>query len=227
MSESNQAASANVGSEVATRAIERPVVFYPGFHVLRQQDHWDQATRRVIWRRIHDVPPIRYFDQYEVQVLSALADRVLPQDDRAPAERIPIVPWIDARCYERLTDGWRFDDMPPDEEAWRQGIRGIDEVATIRFGRRFVDLAPAEQDSVLRTIAGGDPPGGAWRHLPARRFWVFIVLRQICSVYYAHPTSWDEIGFGGPAYPRGYFALNHGYPEPWEVREARLDETSR
>jgi hypothetical protein len=45
------------------------------------------------------------------------------------------------------------------------------------------------------------------------------VLRQIAGVYYAHPFAWDEIGFGGPAYPRGYFALNHGAREPWEAKE--------
>jgi hypothetical protein len=44
-------------------------------------------------------------------------------------------------------------------------------------------------------------------------------LRQITGVYYAHPYAWDEIGFGGPAYPRGYFALNNGAPEPWEAKE--------
>jgi hypothetical protein len=47
-----------------------------------------------------------------------------------------------------------------------------------------------------------------------------FAVRQIAGVYYSHPYAWDEIGFGGPAYPRGYFALNHGEPEPWEVREA-------
>ena len=40
------------------------------------------------------------------------------------------------------------------------------------------------------------------------------------GAYYAHPYAWDEIGFGGPAYPRGYFALNNGAPEPWEPRES-------
>ena len=46
----------------------------------------------------------------------------------------------------------------------------------------------------------------------------YVALRQICGTYYAHPYAWDEIGFGGPAYPRGYFALNNGAPEPWETR---------
>lgn len=212
--------------EVAAPSLHRPILEYPGWNVMSQQEHWDEATRSLILRRVHDVPPIRFFSLSEVQVLNALAERVLPQNDRSPEERIPIVPWIDNRCYNHIIDGWRFEDMPPEEEAWRMGIRGIDEAAQMRFSRPFVDLGDDDQDTVLRLIGEGNPPGKVWQWLPARRFWVFIVLRQICSVYYAHPTSWDEIGFGGPAYPRGYFALNHGYPEPWEVREVRLDETS-
>jgi len=54
--------------------------------------------------------------------------------------------------------------------------------------------------------------------MSAVHFWVHI-LNDAIEAYYAHPYAWDEIGFGGPAYPRGYFALNHGAPEPWEPRE--------
>jgi hypothetical protein len=203
----------------------RPIVFYPGFDVMTQQEHWDIATRELIQRRLYDVPPIRFFTEHEARTLAALVDRVLPQDDRPPEERIPIVPWIDQRCFNHIVDGWRFEDMPPDEEAWRLGLEGINEVAGIRFGSPFVYLDGDQQDAILHTIGDGNPPGAAWERLPPRRFWLYIVLRQITSVYYAHPTSWNEIGFGGPAYPRGYFALSHGYPEPWEVREVRLDET--
>ncbi|MGH2461805.1 MAG: gluconate 2-dehydrogenase subunit 3 family protein [Chloroflexota bacterium] len=213
-------------TERAPAIARHPIAVYPGWNVLSQQDHWDEATRRVVLKRVRDVPRIRFFDAREVRTLTALADRVLPQSDRAPGERIPIIPWIDQRCFERIGDGWRFEDMPNDEEAWRMGLRGIDETSLARHQQTFDNLAEEDQDSVLRAIAEGHPPGETWRFLPARRFWIFIVLRQICGVYFAHPTSWDEIGFGGPAYPRGYFALNHGYPEPWEVREVRLDATS-
>jgi hypothetical protein len=43
------------------------------------------------------------------------------------------------------------------------------------------------------------------------------------EVYYAHPWAWDEIGYGGPAYPRGYMRLENGEPEPWEVEEHRYE----
>ena len=52
-----------------------------------------------------------------------------------------------------------------------------------------------------------------------------MLVGDCCSVYYAHPWAWDEIGFGGPAYPRGYMRLEGGMPEPWEVEEQRYDWT--
>ncbi len=213
-------------SEGARTPVDRPIVSYPGWDVLSQQDHWDETTRRVVLERVHVIPPIRFFNAHEVDTLTALADRVFPQTDRAPAQRIPLVPWIDRRCYERIIDGWRFDNMPPEDEAWRMGLRGIDETALAVHGQTFDRLGDDQQDAVLRLVAAGSPRGETWRFLPARRFWIYVVLRQLTGAYYAHPTSWDEIGFGGPAYPRGYFALNHGYPEPWEVREVRLDATT-
>jgi hypothetical protein len=158
------------------RPVERPIVAYPGFHVLDQQEHWDEATRQVIMTRINQVPAFRVFKPHEIQTLQALAARVLPQDDRPAEKRIPIAPWIDQRCYLRLLDGWRFDDMPPDDEAWRLGLLGIDEVAIASYGQQFILLRPDEQDHVLRTIAGGQPPGEVWRNLPPRRFWIYIDL---------------------------------------------------
>jgi hypothetical protein len=37
--------------------------------------------------------------------------------------------------------------------------------------------------------------------------------------YYAHPTAWSEIGWGGPASPRGYVRLDFNERDPWEAAE--------
>ncbi len=92
--------------------------------------------------------------------------------------------------------------MPSSNEAWDVGLRGVDETAEALLGRPFAELEPAGQDEVLAAIRGGSPPGEAWQRMPARRWWIYIALRQITGVYYAHLYAWDEIGFGGPAYPR-------------------------
>lgn len=207
-------------------AVHGPIVAYPGFDVMSQQDHWDEATRRLILDRVYNVPPVRFFGEEEARLLSEVVDRIMPQDDRAPEDRIPIVPWIDHTLYNHIVNGYRFEDMPPQEEAWRLGLQGIDETARLRHGKGFRDLADDDKDEVLVAVATGRAEGETWRKLPAKRFWDAHLMSQICEHYYSHPTAWNEIGFGGPAYPRGYVALNHGLPDPWEVREVRLDASS-
>ncbi|MBV9583243.1 MAG: gluconate 2-dehydrogenase subunit 3 family protein [Chloroflexi bacterium] len=192
---------------------------YPDADILAQRGHWDAATRDVVLDRVHNVPEFEFFTPAERRTLEVVCERVLPQSERPTDRRIPIAPWIDQRCVHAITEGFRYDDMPPTPQAWRQGLAGLDQTARALAGADFVDLASTEQDRVLETIRAGTPPGDVWHQMPARRWWITFALRQITGVYYAHPYAWDEIGFGGPAYPRGYFALNHGYPEPWEARE--------
>jgi hypothetical protein len=192
---------------------------YPDADILAQRGHWDDATRRVILDRVHNVPPFRHFGPSARATLDALCARVIPQAHRPADRRVPIPPWIDQYCARGTVEGFRFDDMPPVADAWDRGLDGLDQTAGALFGADFVTLDGACQDQVLQAIRHGDPPGEVWQRMPARRWWIYVALRQITGVYYAHPFAWDEIGFGGPAYPRGYLALNHGAPEPWEPRE--------
>ncbi len=192
---------------------------YPGFSTLQQRGHWDQATRRVILDRVHNVPEFKHFNTHQQATLEALCNRVLPQGFRPADRRVPIAPWIDLNCERTTLEGFRFDDMPPNRVAWEWGLEGLDQTAQAMFQQPFHQLQDNQQDQVLETVRSGAPPGEAWRRMPAWRWWIYVALRQITGIYYSHPYAWDEIGFGGPAYPRGYFALNFGQPEPWEVEE--------
>ncbi len=156
--------------------------------------------------------------------METICKRVLPQDDRDDAYRIPIVPRIDERLYEDRHDGYRFENMPPDREAYRLGIRAIDEIAHELHGRSFVQIEPLEQDLILKSLHDCKPAGAAetWKRMPAHRFWMLLV-QDCAEAYYAHPWAWDEIGFGGPAYPRAYMRLEGGLPEPWERNEKRYE----
>ncbi len=196
--------------------------YYPGYSTLAQRHFWDEATRALVLRRVEQVPPIRFFTREEARLLEAVVDRALPQDDRDEAHRIPIVPWIDERLHADRSDGYRFEGMPPDGDAYRLGLRGIEATSRAALGCAFLDLALREQEEILKSLHDGKPAGGhdVWDRMKAHKFWL-LLMHDVCGVYYAHPWAWDEIGFGGPAYPRGYMRLEHGEPEPWEVEEQR------
>ena len=216
-----QPINAKTGEPLAPRA--QPG-YYPGYSTLSQQAFWDEATRRVVLARVEQVPPIRFFSPKEAQLMQAICDRLLPQDDRDEAHKIPVLNSIDNRLYNRLIDGYRFTDMPPDHEAHRLGLQAIDLIAKHLYSKPFTELGPRDQDYVLQTIHDENPPAAQeiWQKMSITRFWMLLV-QDVVDAYYAHPYAWDEIGYGGPAYPRGYMRLEEGQPEPWEVDEQRYE----
>lgn len=194
--------------------------YYPGYDIMSQKNFWDATTRQVVEDRLYNVPEIRFFTEEELLTITAICDRILPQDDRTPERKIPIVPFIDERLHKNQIDGYRFADMPPDRDAYRMGIRAIDETARKIHQQPFVDLDPLKQEFILKSIHDGKKLAAhdIWEKMSIDRFW-HLLVGDCVSVYYAHPWAWDEIGFGGPAYPRAYTRLEGGLPEPWEVDE--------
>ena len=198
--------------------------YYPGYSTLGQQNYWDEATRKVVLQRVQHVPPVRFFNAQEAALLEAVCDRILPQDDRTPDRRIPIVPFIDERLHLGRIDGYRYEGMPPDRDAYRLGLQAIGKMASELKQASFMELSFTDQELLLKSLHDGKPAAAQdiWSHLPVHRFWM-LLLQDCVEVYYAHPWAWDEIGFGGPAYPRAYMRLEGGKPEPWEVEEQRYE----
>ena len=198
--------------------------YYPGYSTLDQQKTWDAATHGTVVERVEKVPPIRFFDGAQAELLETIIDRLIPQDDRSHDRTIPILPLIDERLYKNAINGFRYEDMPPDREAYRLGLQAIDEMAHERFGQPFTAVSVHRQELILKSIHDGepDPAHPNWRRMPAYRFWG-LLMEDCVTAYYAHPWAWDEIGYGGPAYPRGYMRLEGGLPEPWEKDETRYE----
>ena len=198
--------------------------YYPGFHTLSQQAFWDETTRKTVLDRVTNVPEMHFFTPEELPIIEAVFDHIIPQDDRAADMKIPIVPFVDQRLHKNRTDGYRFASMPSDQDAYRLGIAAIDEMSRTLHSCGFVDLIALEQDRLLESLHDGKPEAAqeTWKRMPVHRFWMLLV-QDAAEVYYAHPYAWDEIGFGGPAYPRAYIRLERGEAEPWEVDERRYE----
>ena len=139
---------------------------------------------------------------------------------RGPGEdgRVPLTAMIDARLAEAQTDGWRYADMPEDGQAWRDTLAGLDADAQAKYGIPFARCAPAEQAALIQAVQ--DAGSGDWHGMSAARVWS-LWTRYACTAFYAHPWAWNEMGFPGPAYPRGYKNLGTGRREPFEAGDAQ------
>jgi hypothetical protein len=198
--------------------------YYPGFSTLSQKAYWDAATRHLVENRVLHVPPIQFFTPDQLVLMKSVCDRIVPQDDRVPERRIPIVNYIDARLFENKIDGYRYEDMPSDQEAHLLGLEAIEQTAVAIHGQHFVDLDEIKKDMVLKSIHDTQELAAheIWSRMSIERYW-HLLVGDCVTAYYSHPWAWDEIGFGGPAYPRAYIRLEGGMPEPWEVEERRYE----
>jgi hypothetical protein len=188
---------------------------FPGFAVMRQAPRWDEVTALTIRSRVAPPAAPRFFTAAEQATARALAGQLLgqPRDDLG----VPVMEMIDARLADGQTDGWRYEDMPEDGQAWRDSLRWLDDDAQAKFGRPFARCPADDQRDLIQAVQ--DTGSADWHGVTGARVWS-LWTRYACTALYAHPLAWAEIGFPGPAYPRGYKNAGVDRREPFEVRDA-------
>jgi len=182
---------------------------FPDYDVFDNAGHWDAVTREVVTARVRDVPAIEFFTPGEAQALRPFLDVALAQDDEP---RIPVLEMVDAKLARGEGDGYRHHDMPEDGETWRRVARHL-------IADEFAALGDESRRAWVQRLHDGEM---SWEDLNAEKAWS-VVMRHALSAFYSHPWAWNEIGFGGPAYPRGYMRMgvgDHVGREPHERDEA-------
>lgn len=177
---------------------------YPDYDVMALASHWDDLTREMMEDRISRVPTLRFFTPQEARTLGAFLDVVLAQDCEP---RVPVLNMVDAKFAAGKLDGYRYENMPEDPETWRIVARELE---------GFADSD--RQEAIVDAFSKGELD---WE-IDCSRAWS-VVMRAALSAFYSHPWAFNEIGFGGPAYPRGYMRRNMGPAgrEPYEPAEVR------
>jgi len=184
---------------------------FPGFDVLEQSGAWDPVTAGVVLSRLGPTAPLRFFTPFQESVARPLLDLILAQHEEP---RVPVFEMVDQRLAELSTDGWRYDDLPPDPEAWSQTLTALEDDAVAEYDLGYSRCPVEAQEKLLQRLLDlGDQD---WHGMRADRVWS-LWYRYACSAFYSHPWAWNEIGFPGPAYPRGYKNLGVGSREPFEV----------
>jgi gluconate 2-dehydrogenase gamma chain len=159
--------------------------------------HVSEATRKALLKRLQPptVPP-QFFTPAEYGLLQAIALRLA--DPMPPEGEFDIAHVIDERLAAGTSNGWRYDHMPPDGEAYRLGLRGVDHAAQTQFRHPFMALTSAQQDAVLAAVQAGNVPEAAWGAVSPTRFFEEL-LTEVTEYVYAHPHVQQMIGYVGYA----------------------------
>jgi Gluconate 2-dehydrogenase subunit 3 len=198
---------------------------YPDYDVMDNAQNWDRATRAVIEQRLDVSGPLSFFTAHEEPTLRALCDVTTAQ---YAEPRLPVAEMVDEKLAAGRLDGYRYAGMPPDPDTWRLVLRGLDETAVDRYGcATFAGCDPQAQEAIVAALATGSLSGGAWDQLDVARAFS-VCMRAILAAFYSHPWAWNEIGYGGPAYPQGYMRLGPvGILEPHERPGATAEDPVR
>jgi hypothetical protein len=200
---------------------------YPGYDVMakRHSPSWNEQTRRVIDRRLALPRTPRFFSDDEFATVDAIAERIVPQPVHRP--QIPVASLIDAKLLGDIQDGFRAEDMPRQRTAWQRGLQALDAEAQAAHGSTFRVLTAEQQIDLLLRMKQGELQHDTWGGMSPAHFFKQRLLHDIVVAYWSYPTAWNEIGWGGPASPRGYVRMGYDERDPWEAAEARGDAALR
>ncbi|MBE7189137.1 gluconate 2-dehydrogenase subunit 3 family protein, partial [Jatrophihabitans endophyticus] len=188
---------------------------FPGFDVLDQAHMWDDVTAGAVLARLTLPNMLSFFTPHEVGIAQPMLDLILDQDAEP---RVPVLPLIDARLSTGETDGWHYDDLPGDGQAWRDTLGHLDQDARQRHDAGYAELTRPQQARLLQDVQDLSGDGKQWHGVSAKHVWS-LWTRYACAAFYSHPWAWNEIGFSGPAYPRGYLNPGLDKREKWEVAD--------
>ncbi len=139
----------------------------------------------------------RYLSGEEAATLDAIGNRLIPADQDPGAAQAGLVNFIDCQLmgpYRRY------------RKTYRHGLIAVDHVSSARFGKPFVELAPAEADEILTGLERGEVPPAVWDPAQAKAFFE-LLLAHTMQAYYGDPrhggnegaVSWRMLGV--PAVP--------------------------
>ena len=197
----------------------QPDNYPPGtVRALLETDRVTPPTRAALKKRLEPPDPNarpRFLDETQWTTLRAVCARLLPANPNGP-DPAQFAACVDERLADDKGNGWRYDVLPGDGAACRQGLAGLDETAHAQFGANFVALNAARQDEVLRAVQNGDAEGETWRTLPGPRFFEEL-LAELVENYYSHPLAQETIGYTGMADAKGWLRVGLNVVEDWEA----------
>jgi len=170
---------------------------YPDFHVMDAAKEWDEHTQHVIAKRMEQPQPLQFFSPAQAAALQAALARLLHETDEWLLAKV--LEHIDGTIAHGRGEGFRPEEQPPEAEFWRAGVALL--------GHHFALEAPEWQDLRLRQIQQDVPP------------FFKALLKEALTGYCSLPPVWSFMGYGGPAFPRGYVRIELGLVDPWEAKQ--------
>lgn len=189
---------------------------YPTYNIMDEQSHWDEHTRQIVQGRLSRQPNYHSLTLQEAELLRAWCSQLM-DDNRAEIINY-VLDHIDQKLTQDQGEGQRKPKVPPALTLIKQGLEEVNNLALSLHQQHFYQLEAHLQKNIMSDISIARGQEGDERmHVDPQEFFLKLLTLTI-DAFYSHPEMWSEIGFGGPAYPRGYVRLDFGHLDPWEAK---------
>lgn len=185
---------------------------------MQAENHWDPHTRQIIAKRLdtQSFVPYQFFTEHEGATLFQLCAALL--DDRRYEIIAFVVHHFDSTLHASLGQSQRKIDIPKQSALIRKGLARLDQSCNQSYGKLFTELEETERKQAIKNafldsiiLDSGETM------FPIKEFMKHVLVDAVAA-YYSHPYIWSEIGYAGPAYPRGYVRSELGLTDPWEAQ---------
>lgn len=129
-----------------------------------------------------------------------------------------VINYIDQKLNSNIGESQRKPEAPPEKILVREGLKALDKLAKQKYNLDFLSINVKQQFEILAALQLGKADQiSEWSQISQKALFKKLA-GLIITVYYSHPTIWSEIGYGDPAYPRGYVRVEFGLADPWEAK---------
>ena len=185
---------------------------------MREKKHWDSHTQEIVSDRLRTeiFGQFRYFSAHEADTLQRVCS-ILLDDDRSPIVSY-VLHHFDSVLQSGIGESQRKVGVPKQSDLIRDGLAWLDRVCQERYGSNFISLEIELQEQAIQQAVNGKIARALNTGSIPVEDWVDKVMAEAVAAYYSHPDIWSEIGYAGPAYPRGYVRSELGLTDSWEAK---------
>jgi len=168
--------------------------------LIASHEHVSERLRQALHKRAEPDDPAyqpRTMSISQLETLRAALARVIPQEGLG----IDLAARIDTMMAEATGNGWRYEDLPTDPEAYQYGLATLVDLARDRYGRAFAELSGEDADALLRAVDAGEAGIAGDKRFTAEQMvlWFEELRSDAVRIYVGHPAVMARIGYSGIA----------------------------
>jgi hypothetical protein len=190
---------------------------YPSYDVLTEKENWDPVTQKVMNDRTNPNPS-HYFSSEDKELLISLLPILFPS--HLGEMSIDVISLFEKRCATGKVIGYPLGSKLKKLQIIHIGLKNIQKQVYTQFEKTFSHLEDEIKKQFVVEIQQNKGYLNIWEEVSPSLFFKTL-MKELVIIVYSDPSIWSDIGYGGPSYPRGYYAFG---PEQFDSWEAKRNE---